>query len=299
LWVVSRDPADQQYYFAAMLHIDGKRTNSPSTQEAELYGDYGVVADRSKSRELGRRFPAEGILRALQFETGRPIRHGASIGQSLQTIRFLNSCDELVLDACLHRIDLDRLSDLHQPFGLWTKCDLTFAEYFLTNWKSCREPVAFLLYDAPPALTKGSLVFVHADEHIRFVAAFCGSQYVSGQKFTVDASERVQERERIWNMYRADTVEPPAKPEFDQFWDRQNGIRSLFIMDELEALPRPCPSREYMRALEWGFPNCVGYRYLSLAQSYLLLRNAGLSTEITARFAEKLVQHSGCTPMGN
>jgi hypothetical protein len=47
-----------------------------------LYGEFAVLAERSRSHDLRARFPAEGLLRALEFETGRPIKHGANIGQS-------------------------------------------------------------------------------------------------------------------------------------------------------------------------------------------------------------------------
>jgi hypothetical protein len=35
----------------------------------------------------------EGLLRAFQFETGKPIKYGATIGQSLQTLRILSPDD--------------------------------------------------------------------------------------------------------------------------------------------------------------------------------------------------------------
>jgi hypothetical protein len=289
LWLVSRCPADQQYYFVAVLQVDKKKHNPPGSREAELFGDFGIVAERSKSWLLNQQFPAEGFLRAFQFESGRPIRHGASIGQSLQTIRFLDRCDKLLLDTCLGRIHSDRLIDFHKPFGLWTKCDIVFVDYFLTNWTERKAPVAFLLFDPPPALMPGSLVFVHASAHLRFVASYCGSQYISGQKFTVESNERKQERERIWTAYRADTIDAPTKPEFEKFFDAENGVRSVFFMDQLHASPDPCPSRDYMRALEWGFPRGVGYRYLSLAESYLLLRSVGLPEEIRINLARNLV----------
>jgi hypothetical protein len=43
-------------------------------------------------------------------------------------------------------------------------------------------------------------------------------------------------------------------------------------MDEVVPLARPCQFKEYGRALEWGYPRGVGYRYLTLSQSYTLLR---------------------------
>ncbi len=234
----------------------------------------------------------------MQFETGKPVRYGASIGQSLQTLRILDSSDEQILDVCCQRLRKGRADDIHQPFGLWTKCNLIFAEYFLRNWNERRTPLAFLLFDPPPALPQGALVFVHSEKRLRFLARFCESQYVSGQKFTVDPHERRAERERIWATYRAGTISAPTKNDFDEFWEKEHGVRGLFMMDRLEAVSVPCPSSKYTRALEWGYPKGVGYRYLSLAQSYLLLRGAGLPTETTARFAQQLVADSITTRLG-
>src|SRR5207237_3533719 len=47
---------------------------------------------------------AEGLLRAFTFEPARPIKPGASIGQSLQALRLLDPGDERVLDAALDAI---------------------------------------------------------------------------------------------------------------------------------------------------------------------------------------------------
>jgi hypothetical protein len=83
LWLVSRCPADGQYYFTAALRIAQLLRNPPASAIAARFGEYAILADRSESHDLGRRFPAEGLLRAFTFETGRPIKYGASIGQAL------------------------------------------------------------------------------------------------------------------------------------------------------------------------------------------------------------------------
>jgi hypothetical protein len=97
--------------------------------------------------------------------------------------------------------------------------------------------LAFLLYDPPPVLPAGAPVFIHSDKNLRLLASFCESQFVAGHKKTIEASERVSERERIWATYRADTINPPTKAEFDAFGDRQNGVRALFIMDKVIEVP--------------------------------------------------------------
>ncbi|HUG92530.1 MAG TPA: hypothetical protein VML55_16950 [Planctomycetaceae bacterium] len=276
LWLVSRSPDDRQYYIVAVLSIAAVKRNDPASREGSMFGEFAVVADRAGSHDLGKRFSAEGLLRAFQFETGRPIRYGASIGQSLQTLRVLDETDGRVLDAALARILAGEERLLDAPFGLWTKCDREFADYFLKNWTERREPLAFLLYDSPPVLLPGAPVFIHSEKHLRLIARFRESQFIAGQKFTVDEAERLAERERIWQTWRAGTLDPPDKAAFDAFWQRQHGVRSLFVMDEVVAVPRPSQFKEYGRALEWGYPTGVGYRYLSLSQSYMLLKEASI-----------------------
>jgi hypothetical protein len=276
LWLVSRCPEDQQYYFVAVLRVGRAAPSLAGSRAAAEFGPYSVVAERSRSHDLSRRFPAEGLLRALQFDTRRPIQFGASIGQSLQTLRVLDPTDVLLLNNILARLLNSARTALDDPFGLWTKCGREFADYFLSNWEQRREPLAFLLYDSPPALRSGAPVFIHSDKHLRLIAQFREAQYVSGHKQTVDAEERTAERERVWTAFRAMTLNPPTKHAFDEFWERESGVRALFLMDRISPAPNPSPFKVYGRALEWGFPLSVGHRYLSLSQCALLLRACGV-----------------------
>ena len=277
LWLVSRCPEDQQYYFIGVLHIAELRRNPSNSPLAHAYGEFAVVAERAHSRDLGKQFPAEGLLRAFEFDSRKPIKFGSSLGQSLQTIRVLTPHDERILEAALHRVTGGEVPLLDTPFGLWTKCDAVFADYFLKNWQARREPLAFMLYDSPPMLLTGAPVFIHSDKNLRLLASFRESQLVAGYKQTIEPMERATERERIWTTYRANTIDPPAKEDFDSFWENQNGVRALFVMDNLTELTKPLPFKVYGRALEWGYPMGVGYRYLTLSQSILLLRAAELS----------------------
>ena len=84
-----------------------------------------------------------------------------------------------------------------------------FADYFLRNWTEKREPLAFLLYDPPPALEVGAPIFIHSNKMIRLIATFREAQYVAGYKPTVSEAERIAERERIWRDYREATLDPP------------------------------------------------------------------------------------------
>jgi hypothetical protein len=288
LWLVSRCPADQQYYFVAMLTIAATKRNDPGTTEAE-FGEFGVIVDRSKSHDLGKRFTAEGLLRAFEFESGKPIKYGASIGHALQTLRILGDDDERILNRQLERLLAEGRDGLSCPFGLWTKCDRVFADYFLKNWQAHKRSLAFLLYDPPPALRTGSLIFIHSDKNLRLVARLLGSEFLAGHKFTADEEERHAERERVWITYRANTLDPPTKSEFDHFWAKQHGVRALFVMDSVHPIVEPLPFKVYGRALEWGYPTGVGYRYLSFPQTMLLLRAANLETAVKQFFLAELL----------
>lgn len=290
LWLASRCPEDGQHYFVGVLRVRELRRNQPESNTARSLGEFAVIGDRSESLDLQTRFPGDGLLRALEFETSRPIKFGASIGQSLQTIRLLSPADERVLNCSLERLLAG--SDLHleTPFGLWTKCDGVFADYFWRNWKARRQPLAFLLYDSPPSLPDGAPIFIHSDKKLRLLAAFRGIQYVTGYKPTADADERIAERERVWTAFREPTLNPPSKMEFDEFWDSQHGVRSLFIMDNLVEVPVELPFKMYGRALEWGYPMGVGYRYLTLSQCWLLLRATELTEAIRNALMEPLLR---------
>ena len=280
LWLVSRCPDDGQYYFAVVMEIERLSRNPPGSEKATRFGEYAIIADRSQSHDLGRRFPAEALLRAFTFETDRPIGYGASIGQSLQTLRLLNSEDEHVLDAAVDIVQKGESPPHAMPCALWTKCDSVFAEYFVKNWTRRPEPLAFLLYDPPPALRPGSPIFIHSDKNLRLLARFREGQFVAGHKLTVEAEERVAERERVWHTHRVNTIEPPTKEQFDKFWQAQNGVRGLFVMDQIVELTPPMTFKLYGRALQWGYPMGVGYRYLSLAQSLLLLKMTATTSEV-------------------
>ncbi len=185
IWLVSRHPDNKQYYIVAVLRVADCRQNESGGDLARQYGEYGIVAQRTGSYDLARRFPAEVLLRSLSYETGKPIKHGASVGQSIQTIRLLDKADTILLNYCLNRV-LAGYEPQPGICGLWTKCDLTFAKYFTANWSSRRVPQAFLLYDSPPSLPVGAPVFIHSDQYLRIVARFRESQFVSSYRRTVE-----------------------------------------------------------------------------------------------------------------
>ena len=85
LWLVSRSPYDHQYYFVALLVIGKSRLNAADEANAQ-FGRYCVECHREQSVDLQKRFPAEGVVRALTFSTNKPIKYGANLGQSIQRV---------------------------------------------------------------------------------------------------------------------------------------------------------------------------------------------------------------------
>ncbi len=270
LWLVSRHPDDKQYYVVAVLRVAELRRNSPDGDLGRSYGDYGIVADRVGSYDLCRRFPAEGLLRSLAYETGKPIKHGASIGQSIQSIRFADRADTILLNYCLNRV-LAGFEPQPGACGMWTKCDRIFADYFLANWTRRRAPQAFLLFDSPPVLPVGAPVFIHSEQCLRLLARFRQAQYVLSYKRTDNEEERLAERERCWGEFRAGTINAPSCSDFDSFWEKQDSVRSIVLLDNFVAIPNASQFKEYGKALEWGYPTSVGWRPLDLFQTHYLM----------------------------
>ena len=70
----------------------------------------------------------------------------------------------------------------------------------------------------------------------------------------------------------------------------QHGVRALFLMDNLTEFGAALPFNVYGRGLEWGYPMGVGYRYLTLSQSLLLLRASALADEMRRPFVDALLE---------
>lgn len=168
--------------------------------------------------------------------------------------------------------------------------EVRFADYFLTNWQARRVPQAFFLFDAAPTLPAGAPIFIHSDQHLRLLARFCGNQQVSAYKRTTDDAERIAERERCWADFRAGTINPPSKEAFDAFWEKQDSVRSLILIDNLSPIPSLPQYKEYGRALEWGYPTSVGWRNLDLFQTHYLMAVCGLDAAAVAFFLGALLK---------
>ena len=137
LWLVSRCPEDGQYYFVAVLRIEQLIRNPPGSEKATLFGEYAIRATGPRATTLAKGSPPRDSSCAFTFETGRAIKYGASIGQSLQSLRLLDSSDERVLDAALGTIQRGESPPFVTSCGLWNEMCSVFAGYFLKNWHQC------------------------------------------------------------------------------------------------------------------------------------------------------------------
>jgi hypothetical protein len=72
-------------------------------------------------------------------------------------------------------------------------------------------------------------------------------------------------------------------------------VRGLFVMDEIAELPAPVAFKIYGRALVWGYPMGVGYRYLSVPQSLLLLRLAAMGAEVGEAYLRAMARAPAVT----
>jgi hypothetical protein len=61
-------------------------------------------------------------------------------------------------------------------------------------------------------------------------------------------------------------------------------------MDNLAEFAAAVPFKVYGRALEWGYPMGVGYRYLTLSQSFLLLRTSEIPEDARERYLAPLLR---------
>ena len=73
-------------------------------------------------------------------------------------------------------------------------------------------------------------------------------------------------------------------------------MRGLFLMDEVAEVPQPVGFKVYGRALGWGYPMGVGYRYLSVPQSLLLLRLAATPSSVNEVYSQAIRDVSGLEP---
>jgi hypothetical protein len=133
LWLVSRCPADGQYYFTCALRIAQLIRNPPDSDKTKRFGEYAILAERSESHDLGRRFPAEGCYVRLRSRRAGRSSTAPPSASRCTTLRLLGPAGERILDAALGDLGKGEAVPLAGSAGLRTKCDSVFADYFLKN----------------------------------------------------------------------------------------------------------------------------------------------------------------------
>jgi hypothetical protein len=157
--------------------------------------------------------------------------------------------------------------------GILLKTRPEYARTFIGNWRRTGKPQVFLVYDRRPILQRGDLVLVYVinEDRLGFYARFVGSEWVRGFKKVEDDETRIRERERIWNLYGDGQLHTTDKREFDDFWERQDGVRSLVIMGDLVEIKKNIRWKDLMRILHTNFPRGVGYLYITDVEANRIL----------------------------
>lgn len=166
--------------------------------------------------------------------------------------------------------------------GIWVKAKPGHIEAFLRNWEADMQSQAFCVYDSPPIVPEGGLVFMHAIGRNRLVAyaKYVDYEYIQGWfQHAVHRNDKlwISERDRIWSTYTPDRLHTRNKSEFERFWAEQMGVRGLFIMEELSRITQRVTWMDSMKILQVNRPLGFSYRYLTESQSKMFLQKAGIT----------------------
>jgi len=148
--------------------------------------------------------------------------------------------------------------------GILLKTRPEYADVFLGNWRLKKKPQAFCIFDKLPVLPRGKPVFTHVSgrKHIGFVGSLLRSEFVPAYKPFESDETRLLWRERIWQQYHDHQLHTHTKSEFDKFWEMENGVRSLVLVNDLVVPNVRISWRSVQRIMYTGYPVGVGYRYL-------------------------------------
>jgi len=171
--------------------------------------------------------------------------------------------------------------------GILLKTRPEYARTFIENWRRTGKPQVFLIYDRRPILRRGDSVFVYVvrSKHLSsrasicdrgylgFYANFVRSEWVRGLKRLEDEGTRKRERERIWALYGDGQLHTRSKEEFDRFWDDQDGVRSLVVLENLVEIEKKITWSDLKRILYTNrFPRGVGYIYITKSEVNEILK---------------------------
>jgi hypothetical protein len=169
--------------------------------------------------------------------------------------------------------------------GIWVKAKPSHIQTFIENWKTTHEVQAFGVYDLPPMLPRGGLIFLHAININRLLAyaKYVGYENIKGwpeYAISHDSSLWIRERERIWRTFGPTRLHTRDKNEFDNFWKEQQGVRGLFLMEDLYPISKIVSWVDSMRILQVFRPLGFSYRYLTTTQVCKFLELIGIDMEI-------------------
>lgn len=173
--------------------------------------------------------------------------------------------------------------------GIWVKAKPKHITTFIENWENFKESQAFCVYDLPPILPYGSLIFLHAIDENKLLAyaQYVGYDIVEGwieydklkSKLSKDALW-YKERDRIWSDYTYRRLHTHNKNEFDRFWIDQMGVRGVFIMGNVIRLDKNPSWSESMNILQIHRPLGFSYRFLYRTQVERFLRLIGVKARL-------------------
>lgn len=170
--------------------------------------------------------------------------------------------------------------------GIWVKAKLEYIEKFINNWEKYKKEQAFCVYDLPPVLPKGGVVFLHAIGKGRLVAyaRYAGYEYIKGWYEHIKGDDKlwIEERERVWRNYGPSRLHTEDKRDFNNFWKDQMGVRGLFLMKDIKRLPeeKQIPWDVSMIVLQVYRPIGFSYKYLTNLQVEELFKHAGLEIKV-------------------
>jgi hypothetical protein len=169
----------------------------------------------------------------------------------------------------------------YEPFaGIWVKAEPRHIMTFIENWEMHHEPQAFCVYDLPPMLPHGSLIFLHAIHQNRILAwaRYVGHDYVSGwfeHDVRANDSTWLGERERIWKNFTPRRLHTHDKTDFAIFWTEQMGVRGLFTMETITRVDANVDWTQSMKILQVHRPLGFSYRYLTASHVEQFLKLLG------------------------
>ena len=169
--------------------------------------------------------------------------------------------------------------------GIWVKAEPRHIETFIQNWERQGNVQAFCVYDLPPMLPQGGIIFLHAIKLNQLVAyaKYVGCEHVKGwYEHTRFRDDRLwmEERKRVWRTFGPQRLHTHDRDDFDKFWKAQMGVRGLFLMKDLQRSPKTISWDDSMKILQVFRPLGFSYRYLTNSQVRKFLGLLGLEMEI-------------------